>query len=82
MFYRNKKKVTFYNILKIYFIPIEDYHCLLWWTDIDYQMFKTSSINEINELMSRHYSMEYKKAVQLLYQPGQYNICYNENNFL
>ena len=29
--------------------------------------------------MERHYSMTYKDAIKLLYQPG--NICYDINNF-
>jgi hypothetical protein len=79
---KHKKKIKFHEYVYITYIPpIEKSIYNLWWSKIDIHLFKHASVNELEQLMERHPSMNYKDAIRLLYQPGSMNIKYDKSYF-
>jgi hypothetical protein len=79
---KQKKKIQFNEYIYITYIPhIEKNTYNLWWSKIDIHLFKNSCVNELNQLMQKHPSMNFKDAMRLLYQPGSMNIKYDKSYF-
>ena len=79
---KNIKRITFSFMNEVCIIkPITDYKEYLWWSEDELLIFKLSAINELRALANRHYNMNLRQAQKLLYQPGNMNIIYDENNF-
>ena len=76
------KKIRFSNVVEIFIIQHFIDNCeYLWWSEKDLQSFRASCLTEIKTLISRHWEMSIRQAQKLLYQPGNMNIIYDENNF-
>lgn len=79
---KNIKKITFSFMNEICIIyPITDHRQYLWWSEDELYSFKLSSMKELRDLANRHWNMNLRQARKLLYQPGNMNIMYDENNF-
>ena len=76
------KKITFSFMNEVCIIySISDHREYLWWSEEDLYSFKISAMIELRALANRHQNMNLRQAQKLLYQPGNMNIIYDENNF-
>jgi len=83
---KKKREVKFSNSVKVILIPKrEEYSvagidALIWWTDADYNIFKSAAISELRDLMSLDTRIDSKTAQKILYQPPQPKINKNAEN--
>jgi hypothetical protein len=79
----SKKKVEFANFRDVIVIPrtSELYDSIdIWWSDLDKCKARFSMITEINLLMKKYPHINIKQAMEILYQPPNFNHDY-DNNF-